>query len=70
MLQQAAAVGAHVQPCPTAQAQELSSVPPSLFLKTAVVDIQTGRVNLVEFYLTLAMKILFPRPCLQSSGMK
>lgn len=31
---------------------------------------QTGRVNLIEFYLTLAMKILIPRPCLLSSGMK
>lgn len=34
------------------------------------VYMQTGRVNLIEFYLTLAMKILIPRPCLLSRGMK
>lgn len=32
--------------------------------------VYTDRVHLIEFHLTLAMKILIPRPCLLSSGMK
>lgn len=32
--------------------------------------VYTDRVNLIQFYLPLAMKILIPRPCILSSGMK